>query len=218
MQRRVGAPRRVVVGGVEIGLKRLGHGGDVGVVAPRRRGAGDHRLDQRTRIEDVLELGPVGDDLAAHMLGRRRAPVGAHEIAAIAAAPHLEIAGVGQLLQRLADRGARDAEHRREFALGRQLLAGDIEAERHRSDQPVDDVVGDVTRNDRRAPMVGSGRLRRIGLGRLGGWWHLVEGGHAPSPWPKRIRMKRASVRAASTMLWSSTDSSMPCMLWAIGP
>ena len=149
VQRRVGKPRRVAVRSIDIGLNRCLHYGDVALRAPCGCRAGNHRLDQPARIENVLELAPVRDELAAHMMGRVRPPVDEHEISAVPPAPDFEVASVGELLKCVADRCARYAEHGGKFAFGRQLLAIDVDAKAKSRDEPIHDVVGDITRLDR---------------------------------------------------------------------
>ena len=69
VQRRVGKPRLIAVRSIDIGLNRCLHYGDVALRAPSGCRAGNHRLDQPARIENVFELAPVRDELAAHMMG-----------------------------------------------------------------------------------------------------------------------------------------------------
>ena len=125
--------------------------------------------------------------------------------------PDFQVASVGELLKCVADRCAGYAKHGGKFAFCRQLLTIDIDAKAKSRDEPIHDVVGDITRRDR-SPQGrrcgANGRLRRVSV-RV----HV----DASSP-PKRIRRKRASVRAASTMLCSSTDSSTPWMLCVTAP
>ena len=208
VQTRVRPPRRVVIRSVEIGLQRLVHGLDVAPRAASGRCAGDQRLDQIARVEDLLEFRPVGHEVPPNMDGGCGAPAGADEIAPETPSAHLEIAGVGDRLEGLPYRGSRDAKHDCELTLGRQLLAGHVETEPDGRHEPVDDVVRHVPAHDRRAPCVGDEPAR----GR-GGEYLAVRPQASRSRPPKRARRKRLTVRAASTMLCKSTDSSTPCIL-----
>jgi hypothetical protein len=69
VQRRVGKPRLIAVRGIGIGLNRRLHYGDVALCASHGCRTGNHWLDQSARIENVFELAPVRDELAAHMIG-----------------------------------------------------------------------------------------------------------------------------------------------------
>ena len=64
---RVRPPRRVVIRSVEIGLQRRVHGLDVARRAASGRRAGDQRLDQIPRVEDLLEFRPVGHEVPPDM-------------------------------------------------------------------------------------------------------------------------------------------------------
>ena len=150
VQCRVGKPRRVAVGGIEYrpeplpALRRCRP--SCAVTAAVRAIIGSTSLRASKMCSNSLQC---ATSLAAHMIGRFRPPVGKHEISAVPPVPDFQVASVGELPKCVADRCAGYAKHGGKFALGRQLLTIDIDAKAKSRDEPIHDVVGDITRRDR---------------------------------------------------------------------
>ena len=168
-------------------------------------GRGDHRLDQAPQVEQLLEGGPVGRERALHARLRLGTPRCQHECPAVPSAPDLDVARLGQAVQRLAHACAVDRQQGGELALARQALARDVLAECDRRDESIGDVlarVAQVHRRERRAALAGppEGDVR-----------------HASSPC-SQVGIRRLSVRAPAAMLATSTASSTACRLRPVGP
>jgi hypothetical protein len=85
---------------------------------PRRRRAGDQRLDQLPEVQQALEVRPLRQQRPPDHLVRFRPHALQDEGASGPAASHIDVPERGQPLDRLADRRATDPERRRQLALG----------------------------------------------------------------------------------------------------
>src|SRR5581483_11259129 len=126
-----------LAGGLAHRADRAPHRAHVGPVAGARRLGGHGGLEVAAVHEQLLELLALAQHARHQLLHRAGVLAGlAHEGAAAAASARLhEVIGLEQA-HRVLDRGAADAEHRRQLALGRQRLA--------RRYQPQRDLAADL--------------------------------------------------------------------------
>ena len=138
-------------------LDRDGHLGDQRVEALDRLRlgpfGGQHGDAELDRHPDVAAVAPVGEHLGARRPDDRRRL--GHERAA-AAAPHgVQVAGLHQRGQRLAQRGSRDPELLAQVALRREPRAGREQAELDRRAKPFQRLLEGGRGLDRREDGVG---------------------------------------------------------------
>ena len=113
-----------VVGGRELALALdgLGHQSEVVLGGVDRGQLGHARLEQPPGLQDPGDLTEA--DLLARFQQLARNQLGGHEDAARLSSAHLEHAGLGERLDRLAQRRPADAHLRRQVSLGGQAVAG----------------------------------------------------------------------------------------------
>ena len=143
-----------------VGERALDRGDVVGRAALRRRPR-DQRLEQAAEVEQRFEAFPVRHERPPDHLGRLLSPAHPDVGAAVAAALDVDVAGLGEPVERVANAGPVDAEQGGELALGRQSLARHVLAERDRRDEALRDLLARVSELQRRERAAGFGRVRR---------------------------------------------------------
>ena len=88
MEPRVCLPGGIVVGCVEVGLKRNSHGCAVFVGAALGCRAGDQWLEKCPGVEELLEFGPIGHEVASNPFRGGGPLVGQHEVTSVTTSTH----------------------------------------------------------------------------------------------------------------------------------
>ncbi len=139
MQRVVGQPGRVPVGGARIISQCAADLSDVLLVSPCGRRPGDQLLDQAPEIEDLGQLSPGRHQRSRNHAVGVRALAGQHKGAAAAASFGRDITRRLQSLQGLTDCRPADLEQAREFTFGGQTLIRHEFPKRDRGPDPLGD-------------------------------------------------------------------------------